>query len=49
MSIRYLEEKFFEEEDSDVENELRDGLNQDDISHERHNKRLESFTEKSYI
>ena len=41
VNIRELERKFFEEEDSDVENDLKDGLNQEDVSNEKHNKRLE--------
>ena len=41
VNIRELEQQFFEEEDSDVENELRQGLNQEDVSADKHNKRLE--------
>lgn len=48
-NIRELERKFFEEEDSDVENELKDGLNQQEVSIEKHNKRLEQFKDRSYI
>ena len=43
INIRDLERKFFEEEDSEVENELKDGLDQHDISNEKHNKNLEKF------
>ena len=39
-SIRELERKFFEEEDSEVENELKGGLT-DEVSVEKHNKRLD--------
>ena len=49
VNIRELERKFFEEEDSNVENELKDGLNQEDVSIEKHNKRLEQFKDRSYI
>ena len=49
VNIRELERKFFEEEDSEVEDELKDGLNQEDVSVEKHNKRLEQFKDRSYI
>lgn len=49
FNIRELERQFFEEEDSDVENELKDGLTKEDVSIEKHNKRLDLFREKSYI
>lgn len=41
VNIRELERKFFEEEDSELENELKDGLLQEDVSADKHNKRLE--------
>ena len=49
VNIRELERKFFEEEDSDLENELKDGLKQVDITAEKHNKRLDQFKDRSYI
>ena len=47
VNIRELEQQFFEEEDSDVENDLKDGSEETSI--ERHNHRLDQFKDRSYI
>ena len=49
--IRELERQFFEEEDSEEENELKMSLmnKQNKISEQEHNKKLESLKEKSHI
>jgi len=49
MNIRELERKFFEEEDSEVEDQLKFDLANEHVSSSEHNKRLESFKERSYI
>lgn len=49
MNIRELERKFFEEEDSEVEDQLKFDLANEKVSSTEHNKRLESFKERSYI
>lgn len=47
VNIRELEQQFFEEEDSDVENDLKDAS--EEISIDRHNDRLDQFKDRSYI
>ena len=49
MNIRELERKFFEEEDSEVEDQLKFDLANEKVTNSEHNKRLESFKERSYI
>ena len=47
--IRDLEKKFFEEEDSEAEEQLKLNLQNAEVSAEEHNKRLEQLKEKSHI
>ena len=47
--IRELERKFFEEEDSEVEEELKIDCEKKDTTAEEHNLRLEKLKEKSHI
>jgi hypothetical protein len=44
-----LEKKFFEEEDSEAEEQLKLNLQNAEVSAEEHNKRLEQLKEKSHI
>ena len=47
--IRDLEKQFFEEEDSDVEAELKQDLTKHNISAAQYNDKLASLKEKSHI
>ena len=47
--IRELERQFFEEEDSEEENELKTNLTKNKISESEYNKKLEALKEKSHI
>jgi uncharacterized membrane protein len=47
--IRMLEQQFFEEEDSEADEVLKQTLERGDISIEDHNKQLDTLKEKSHI
>ena len=47
--IRDLERQFFEEEDSEIENDLKNNLKREDASAKEYNNQLQILKEKSHI